>query len=412
MPRRQVIAGAVGNLLEWYDFALYIFFASTIAKQFFPRSNELDSLIATFGVFAAGYVMRPLGGILFGHIGDRHGRKAALVASTLAMGLATFAIGVLPTAAEIGAWAAGLLVACRLLQGLSIGGEYTGSVVFLVERAGPGRRGILGTFSIVGAGLGNLAGSATAAVIFALLPAAEVADWGWRLPFLGGLVLGVVGVVLRLGLPAPPETPKSARWPIVRTLRESGWLVLRVAGLNVMHAVGVFMLFIFMKAYLHLEVGLAQAEAATVTTFGLIALMAVTISAGALSDRLGRRPVLLGSAAALILFAYPLLLLINQPGLWGVVLGQLAFALIIGSYAGTAPATMAELVPRSVRVTGTSLGYNLCMALFGGTTPMVTLWLIREGGSDLTPAVYLMAAAAVSLLTVRGLPETAKKALD
>ena len=213
-----VIAGAIGNVLEWYDFALYGFFAGTLGRLFLPATSELDSLIAAFGVFAAGYFMRPLGGVLFGHIGDRLGRKPALVISTVAMALPTCAIGLLPTAAEIGAWAAGLLVACRLLQGLSIGGEYTSSVIFLVERARPGRRGFAGTFSIVGAGLGTLLGLASAALTFAVLPD----DWGWRVPFVAGLGLGGVALFLRLRLPEPEAAPATHGWPLVAAIRDSG----------------------------------------------------------------------------------------------------------------------------------------------------------------------------------------------
>ena len=161
-PRRAVIAGAIGNVLEWYDFAVYAFFAGTIGRLFFPQANEVDSLIAAFGVFAAGYLMRPLGGIIFGHIGDRYGRKPVLVFSTLAMAVPTFAIGLLPTDAQIGTAAAVLLVIMRLLQGLSIGGEYTGSVVYLAERAEQGKRGLLCTASILGAGIGTLSSSVPA----------------------------------------------------------------------------------------------------------------------------------------------------------------------------------------------------------------------------------------------------------
>ncbi|MEM7225739.1 MAG: MFS transporter [Pseudomonadota bacterium] len=405
--KAPALAGAIGNVLEWYDFALYGFFAVTLGRLFFPAGSALDSQIAAFGVFAAGYFMRPLGGILLGHIGDRFGRKPVLVLSTGLMALATCTIGLLPTAAEIGAWAAGLLVACRLLQGLSIGGEYNGSVVFLVEHAQEGRRGLFGSLSIVGAGVGALLGSASAAAALGLLPE----DWGWRVPFIAGLGLGLVGLYLRLRLPAPKPPPKAAGWPLAEVLRDHGRTVLRIFGLTIMHAVGVFMLFIFMKTYLHLEVGVPQAQAALLGTLGLLALMAVTAVAGALSDRFGRKPLLVASAAALVVLAFPLLWAVNHLGLAGILLGQAAFAVIVGTYAGTAPATMSELLPPGVRVTGTALGYNICMAIFGGTTPMVTLWLIREGGSPLSPAAYLMLASVLSLVALRGMPETAKRPL-
>jgi len=414
-PRRAVIAGAIGNVLEWYDFAVYAFFAGTIGRLFFPQANEVDSLIAAFGVFAAGYFMRPLGGIIFGHIGDRYGRKPVLVFSTLAMAVPTFAIGLLPTDAQIGTAAAVLLVIMRLLQGLSIGGEYTGSVVYLAERAEQGKRGLLCTASIVGAGIGTLMGSAMADLVNAILPSAAVESWGWRLPFLAGGLVGVVGWYLRRHLPETRgalAAQGSSRPPFVETITEHWRTVLRVVGLNLMHAVSFFMIFIFMKTYLHEFVGLPETQALTISTLGLLAVMLVTVLSGALSDRLGRKPVLIGGALAAILFAYPLLLLVNLGNFWIALACQFAFAVIVGTYSGTAPATMAEIVPGKVRVTGTSLGYNLCMALFGGTTPMITVILIKVTGTDMTPAFYIMLAAAISLVVVLGIKESSRRTLD
>jgi len=414
-PRRAVIAGAIGNVLEWYDFAVYAFFAGTIGRLFFPQANEVDSLIAAFGVFAAGYLMRPLGGIIFGHIGDRYGRKPVLVFSTLAMAVPTFAIGLLPTDAQIGTAAAVLLVIMRLLQGLSIGGEYTGSVVYLAERAEQGKRGLLCTASIVGAGIGTLMGSAMADLVNAILPSAAVESWGWRLPFLAGGLVGVVGWYLRRHLPETRgalAAQGSSRPPFVETITEHWRTVLRVVGLNLMHAVSFFMIFIFMKTYLHEFVGLPETQALTISTLGLLAVMLVTVLSGALSDRLGRKPVLIGGALAAILFTYPLLLLVNLGNFWIALACQFAFAVIVGTYSGTAPATMAEIVPGKVRVTGTALGYNLCMALFGGTTPMITVILIKVTGTDMTPAFYIMLAAAISLVVVLGIKESSRRTLD
>lgn len=295
--RKVIVAGAIGNVLEWYDFAIYGFFAVTIGRQFFPASSELDSLIAAFGVFAAGYLMRPIGGLLFGYVGDVYGRRTTLVLSTVAMAVPTFAIGLLPTAAQIGSVAAVLLVVLRLIQGLSIGGEYTGSVVYLVERARADRRGLFGTFSILGAGVGTLAGSATAALVSALLPSEALESWGWRLPFLAGVVIGLIGLYLRSRMPdLPPaqaEEPRLAT--LAHTFRTEWPKVPRIAGLNLMHAVGVMMVFIYMKTYLQVDAGVGRTEALTVTTIGLLALMAVTASFGALSDRLGRKPILIGA---------------------------------------------------------------------------------------------------------------------
>ena len=414
-PNRPTAAGAIGNVLEWYDFTVYAFFAGTIGRLFFPQSSETDSLIAAFGVFAAGYLMRPLGGIFFGHIGDRYGRKPVLVLSTLMMAVPTCAIGLLPTSEQIGPAAAILLVFFRLLQGLSIGGEYTGSVVYMAESAKPGRRGLLCTASILGAGIGTLLGSGVADLINTVLPKEEIESWGWRIPFLAGALVGIVGWYLRRNLPETRDALRAApppRLPITETLVKCWRCVLQVAGLNLMHAVSFFMIFVFMKTYLHRFAGLSETQALTISTIGLLALMGVTLVAGAVSDYVGRKPVLITSAVCAIVFAYPLLTLVNLGNFWVALACQLAFAVIVGSYSGTAPAAMAEISPGHVRVTTTSLGYNLCMALFGGTTPMITVILIEQTGIDTTPALYIMLAAAISLFVVLRLDEPSKGKLD
>lgn len=273
---------------------------------------------------------------------------------------------------------------------------------------------MFGTFAILGGGIGTLAGSGTALLISASLPSAAVEGWGWRVPFLGGILIGAVGLYLRQRLPetrqaAGAEHAGAAK--LVRALRAQWPTIPRIAGLNLMHAVGVFAVFIYMKTYLQVQVGVGRTEALRVTTIGLITLMSLTAAFGALSDRVGRRPVLIASSTALILFAYPLLALMNIPSFEALLAGQIGFAVIVGAYAGTAPATMAEMLPGHVRVSGTSLGYNLCMALFGGTTPLVVVYVIKISHSDLAPALYLMAAAAVSLAVVIRLQETAKRPL-
>ena len=413
VKHKTVISGAIGNVLEWYDFGVYAFFATTIASQFFPSDSRTESLIAVFGVFAAGYLMRPLGAILFGHIGDRYGRKATLTISIVMMAVPTVALGLLPNVAQIGSAAALLLVACRLLQGISIGGEYTGSVVYLVEHAGTGGRGLLGTFAILGAGVGATLGSATAALIDASLTATQLAEWGWRIPFIaGGLSIGIAGFYLRRHMPDPPPMERAFHSPVIAAFRTQWRNILRIVGLNMMHAVGVFMVFIYIKTYLHEHVGIPLAVALTINTIAMFALMGFTATFGALSDRIGRKPVLIASSLAIMISAYPLFIAFNVPNPAVILAAQLAFAVMIGAQAGTAPTTMAELLPRTVRVSGTSIGYSICLSLFGGTTPLMAIYLIKIGGNDLVPAYYLMVAAAVTLAVVLSIKESANRALD
>ena len=346
--RKIILAGAVGNVMEWYDFAIYGFFASVIGQKFFPGDDPTASLIAAFGVFAAGYMMRPLGSVIFGHIGDKIGRKRVLIISVVLMAGATFLIGLLPTTAQIGDIAAVLLVTVRLVQGISVGGEFTGSIVFLVERAGDRRRGFFGTFSVVGAGVGTLLGSATAALMANILTPASADAWGWRIPFLAGILLGVVGLYLRQQISDAPEREPAkipGPSPVIVALKTERWTILRIALLNLVHATGLFMIFIYAKTFFQVDVGIARSEALNINTISTLALLLLTVAAGALSDRIGRKPLLIASAASMIVFAYPLFWLMDHPDFSVILAGQLGFALIVGAFAGVAPATMAEMLP-------------------------------------------------------------------
>lgn len=271
------------------------------------------------------------------------------------------------------------------------------------------------TAPILGAGMGTLLGSATADLVNVVLPTDEVESWGWRIPFIAGGIIGVVGWYLRRHLPetrASADSQDTSRPPIIVTLENHWKLVLRVVGLNLMHAVSFFIIFIFMKTYLHEFVGLRNTQALTISTLGLIALMIVTIISGALSDRFGRKPMLIAGALAAFVFAYPLFILINTGSFWIALACQFVFTAIVGTYSGTAPSTMTEMVPGHVRVTGMSLGYNLCMAFFGGTTPMITVFLIKVTGTDMAPAFYIMLAAVISLTVVFVIDETSRRNLN
>ncbi len=251
--RRLIVAGVAGNVIEWYDFAVYGYFAQTIGQHFFPSKDPIASLIAAFGVFAAGFLMRPVGGLVFGHIGDRTGRKAALTLSVIAMAVPTFLIGLLPDYAQIGVVASVLIVILRLVQGLSVGGEYTTSVVFLVEGAAPGRRGLTGSWSVFGAVAGILLGSAVGAILTSILPQDTVYAWGWRVPFLLGLVVGLSGLYIRRRIPeaqVQSVDEKPATSPVVEAFRTEWRAMLRVAGFNVLNAVGFYMIFVYVATYL------------------------------------------------------------------------------------------------------------------------------------------------------------------
>jgi MHS family proline/betaine transporter-like MFS transporter len=408
--RRTIAAGSIGSILEWYDFAVYGFLATVLAAQFFPSENPAAALIATFGVFASGYLMRPVGAVVLGHIGDRVSRKAALILSTAMMAVATGAMAVLPTYQTIGIGAPLLLTALRLVQGLAVGGEYTGSVVLLVEAAPPNRRALLGTVALIGGTIGVMAASGAAALFAAALTPEQFVDWGWRLLYLPAPLLGIVGVLLRRRLvgEANAHVP---RLPIVAAVREQGRTLLRVIGICTATAISNYTVFIYGATYLIAIMKIPRAEALAATTAGNAALIVFALIFAWLADRIGRRPVMLFGSIGLLVASYPLFILLRGAMLPPAAV-MIGFSLFIGAIAGGLAAMITELFPRAIRYTGVSVGYGLALGILGGTTPLVVTSLIDLTGNDFTPAFYVMFAAAITAATVFFVPETRQRPLD
>ncbi|HEX5105792.1 MAG TPA: MFS transporter [Pirellulaceae bacterium] len=398
-PLRLIVAGIVGNVMEWYDFAVYGYFATSIGQHFFPSDNPSTSLISAFGAFAAGFLMRPLGGLVFGHIGDHFGRKAALTLSVLAMAIPTFLIGVLPGHQVLGTGSAVLLVVLRMIQGLSVGGEYTTSIVFLFEGAGQKHQGFASSWSGFGAVGGILLGSAVGAVVTGLLPEETVHNWAWRLPFLVGLAVGLAGLYVRGHIPEPPRQPreKMGRSPVWDALQTEWRTILRLALLNTVNGIGFYMAFVFLVTYMKSVGGLTEAMALEINTVNMAVLLAMFPLAGWLSDRIGRIPLLVVGIGGMLLFSWPLFWALHHPSAAWSFVGQLGFAVCIGLFGGVIPVAMVEMTPAAVRCSAISIGYNLCVGVLGGTTPMVAAWLMKETRDVLAPAWYLMVAAAISL---------------
>jgi len=295
---RVIGAGVIGNLLEWYDFAIYGFFAAQIGHAFFPVEDKVAQILSAFGIFAIGYVMRPLGGLVTGYIGDCFGRRAALTFSVAAMAVPTFLVGVLPDYHTLGIMAPVLLTLLRVVQGLSVGGEYTTAMVFLVERAPAGRRGLMGAICSSGADLGALLGSATGTVLAASMSAEDLAAWGWRLPFLLGLFVGLAGFALRRGLEEIPVSV-DGQPAMVAAVRHELPLLLRLCGLSVFLAVGYYLMFLYIVSWLQTADGIAPDHALAINTVSILGLLFACLFAGWLSDHIGRRKVmLLGMAGA------------------------------------------------------------------------------------------------------------------
>ena len=403
---KTVAAGMIGNLLEWYDFAIYGYFAAAIGRHFFPHQDPVAQLLSAFGVFAVGYLMRPVGGALIGHIGDRFGRRVALTFSVVAMAIPTFLIGLLPGYATIGLAAPVALTLLRMVQGLSVGGEYTSSMVFLVEHAPERRRGLMGALASCGATAGILLGSAVGAGFAATMSSAALEAWGWRIPFLLGLVVGIAGYLLRRHVQETLPTEQRQRAPIVETLRDHWWVVLGIAGLSAFFAASFYVTFVYLVSWLQTADGIAPARALEINSFSMAVVLPITIAAGWLSDRSGRKPFLLLATILGFVAALPLWWMMHHPSAELAQLGQLGLVLIVGLFVGALPAAMVECAPPRVRCTTVALGYNVTLGVIGGLIPLVAAWLVERTGDELAPAFLIMATAVISFLVILRMPET------
>jgi len=411
--RKAITAGVIGNVLEWYDFGVYGYLVPTISALFFPGGDPVVSLLSTFAVFGVGFVMRPVGSILFGTYGDRHGRRKALSAVIFVMALATFAMGLLPTYAQGGVLAPMLLVVVRLFQGLSAGGEWGGSTSYIVEFAPPTRRGFFGSWQLVGVGGGFLLGSLTAALLNGALSEADRLAWGWRLPFLFGIAVGLVGAYLRWRLDDTPkyteleEKHAVAEAPLTEALTQYPRETLLGFGVTLHNTVAYYIALIYMGSYMVTVGKLPQITALWIGTGCLAVFVALLPLMGWISDQIGRRPLLIFSCAAYIVLGYPFFLMASSGSVALAILAQLLMVVLYVPYAGACPAYYAEIFPTRVRYTALSIGYNIAVAIFGGFAPFIATFLVRETGSNYAPAFYVIAAAVVTGIILLRTRETA-----
>jgi MHS family proline/betaine transporter-like MFS transporter len=411
--RRAILAGVIGNILEWYDFGVYGYFVATISALFFPTSDPLSSLLLTFGVFGVGFVMRPLGSIVFGIYGDRFGRRAALSAVIFLMAFSTLAIGLLPTYGQIGIWAPILLVVIRLIQGLSAGGEWGGSTAYLVEFAPEGRRGFIGSWQQVSVGAGFLLGSLSAALIAEILSPADLISYGWRIPFFMGIVVGAVGAYLRWSLDDTPafveleEKGAVAKHPLVEAFTTERKATFTIFGMTLHNTVSYYIPIVYMTNYIRTAGGLTASAAMWIGTACLTVFVILIPIWGALSDRIGRKPLLLLSAGGYVILSFPLLMMASSGSVALAFLAQLIMIVFLSFFSGPCPAVYSELFPTRVRYTALSVGYNTAVAIFGGFAPFICTWLIQLTGSALAPGYYMVAAAVISFLVILRIRETA-----
>ncbi len=415
--KRNAVGGVVGNVLEWYDFAVFGYFAPVIGAQFFPAQNRLAALINTFGVFAAGYLMRPIGGAIFGYIGDRLGRKRALELSVALMALPTTLLGCLPTHAQIGITASLLLVLLRLVQGVSVGGELVGSISFVTEIAPSGRRGFLGSLSFSSATTGILLGSAAATIVHGLSSPAFLQTWGWRLPFLGGCVVGGLGFWMRRGMEETGDFERAKRAgavernPVLEALRTMPGRILHLAAVVLVVGGGFYMLFVWWPTYLTQIIEPPVPHALMVNTISMLVLIVLVPAAGWLSDLMGRRAVLVAALGGLLVATYPLFVWTDHGAFGPALRAQVLFAVLMSGAMGPIAAVAVEMFPTRTRFSGIAVGYNLTMAVIGGTAPLVSTWIIVRTGNIAAPAYYLMLLVLVCLGASLLLPSRADERL-
>ncbi len=410
--RRVILAGLIGNVMEWYDFAVYGYFATVIGQQFFPSANPAVSLIAAFGAFAAGFLVRPLGGLVFGRIGDKIGRKRALTVSVMAMAIPTVSIAFLPTYSSIGVAAPIILVLLRIVQGLSVGGEYTSSLIFLAEHAKPNRRSITSVWGAWGATAGILLGSLVGAVAANLLTESQLTSWGWRIPFLCGAIVAIAGYLIRHSMQddAPPTPDKT---PVRDTFGKHRGIVIKTTLLNVGFGAGFYAAFVYSVTYIKDIDKLSDKAAFNLNTASMALLLVLQPLAALLSDRIGRKPLMIAGYFLMTFGSIPFFNLIHHSDPTMIFLGEAGFVLSIALMSGGIVAANVELMPAAIRCTGLAFAYNAAIGYFGGTTPLISAWLITSTGNPVSPAYWVTAMGAISLFTAIFLiPETRHRSLD
>ena len=412
--KHNIIAGLYGNTLEWYDFLLFASFAPIFANIFFPSHNYFASLMATFGIFAIGFLVRPIGGALLGHYGDYIGRRKALIISISIMSLSTLFIAFLPTFNNIGILSPLLFTLFRIIQGLAVGGELPSSTIFLIEHMPANRRGLAGSLALSTAFLGIFAGALTATILTTYFQGETMVQWGWRIAYIIGGVLGFLGIYLRLKSSEPAHylrAEKTIELPAKLVFTTYPKQLLLAISFTSILALSNYILIAYATTYL---VNFENFSLHNATVINFIALLTLTLLIplmGLLSDYIGRKTVLLLGLVSLLIFTFPIFWLLTLGHFGYALLGELILSVVLAFINGSVPTIIAELFPTQIRSSGSSIGYNIGQALFGGTVPLVAFALIHATDNQLAPAWYTLICTIVVFFTSFFLHETYKKPL-
>ncbi len=404
--RKVLVAGGVGTVIEVYDLLIYGYLAAILAGQFFPSSDPTAALLATFAIFALGSFVRPLGAVVFGHVGDRFGRRPALAFSLLLMTVATTAFGLLPTYAAVGLLAPVLMVLCRILQGLSASAELPGALLLMLEHAPADRRGLTAAIGNVANGVALAAAAAVSLLLSTTLTPDQLAGWGWRVAFLIGAPLGLVGLYVRTRLLDSPEfvalgeQARQGRAPIARAVRTAKRGLVLLTVWSGAHAIAGYTLTVAMPAYL-IRTGLSPADAYTANLVAVLASTGFALLGGYLIDRFPLRRVALVIMGGTAVTAVPAFLIITRyPTLIGAVAGQTLCSMFVGPALAVGAVLAMKLFPTGIRFTSFAVPAGIAIGLFGSTAPFVSTWLTAVTGSPLAPGFYVLAAASVGTLVV------------
>ena len=403
---KAIVGGTIGNVVEWIDWAIYGLASPIIATQFFPKSDPMVGLMQTFAVFALGFLVRPLGAIVLGPYGDKYGRSNALSLSIILMAVGTGGIGLLPVYAQAGIWAPILLLLCRLIQGFATGAEWGTSTAFLYEYAPPNRRAFIGSTRPAGTGLGAFLGAFVLSATTTMFSPEVMSEWAWRIPFIFGGVIGLIGLYIRLRIDETPDFKEAqakqeiSEQPLKESFKNHKKGLLIVAGLGLSWNVVYYVLFVYLPTHIVAVVKVPMAVSMQINSIAALAYTIFILIVGWFADKYSKRLFLIASCVGFAIFSYPIMVMVNSGNYWTILSAQIFFGLLMALFSGPVPTVMAELFPTTTRNTSVSVAYNISSTIFGGTAPMVATYLVAVTNNPLSPAWYVIVSVLVTLVSV------------